>query len=175
MIHGKKRSGAEKEAYQRFSPDNAASNPSSHRVVNPSHHDGQNSMQIKEQDNRASKRVALNRPGISSRKRKAIAPLSQGSARRQRSNTTELQDEAFVRSTMRIPTPEEYPDAPAGFFEDPKQHIFGLAHGQQVAKCRSQFTSAKKDAYQCTAYFNSSMHTEVAIGEGRNQAGRSVS
>ena len=176
ILNGKQRSGSEKQFSYGFPSEDAASNPASPRVVDHHHHDGRSSTQVKEQNNkdrrRANPKVQNNKGTYRIRIKQ---PSNARSAGRQRINHPELQDEAFVRRTMHVPTSEDYPYAPRNAFKNPRRFIFDLAHGQQLAECRSEFTSLGKGAQQCTAYYDSAMHTEVVIGEGRTNAGRSVS
>ena len=169
MLHGKNRNGLRKEASRIPSSEHAASHPS------PSHRNAQTSMQSEQPSNRSRNQVQWELPSIAGKKRKATSPLNQRSARRQRSNAPELKDEAFIRSTMRIPTPQEYPNAPKDVFKNPKSSILNIAHGHQVAECRSEVTTLAKDVYQCTAYYNSASHTQAVVGEGRTQASRADS
>ena len=175
MLHGKKRSGMEKSPSHRFSSEDAASNPSSHRVLDDSQRGRRSSTQIREQRNLVSRQVSRDQRGTASKKRNAATSLSLKSARLQRSNAPELQDEAFVRRTMRIPTPKDYPTAPSELFRRPRVFIHNLTSGKQLAECRSDFTLLGNAAHQCTATYESAMHTESVIGEGSTKAGRSVS
>ena len=175
VLHGKKGSGGGKDAARRSPSEHAATQPSSHQSANASRHNAQKSKQSEQSDNRPNRNHQREQPGTMSRKRKATGPLAQPSSRRQRSNAPKLKDEAYIRSTMRIPTPQEYPNAPEDVFKNPKSSIVRVAHGCQLAECRSEFTALSKDAYQCTVYYNSAMHSEAVVGEGRTQASRSVS
>lgn len=154
-LHGMKRHGAENEASKRLPPERVASNPSYHQSATPSRHQAQRG-----QDREFG------------RKRKATASVSQRPARRQRGNAPELKDEAYIRSTMHMPTPNEYPDAPQDVFKNPRGSIFNLAHGHGLAKCRSETTLLAHDAHQCTAYYISATHNQVVVGEGRTKASR---
>ncbi len=175
MLHGKKRNGGEKEAFTRSPPRHAASTPSSHQSATPSRHNAQTSTQSKQLSNRAYRQVHLEQSSVVSRKRKATASLSQRPATRQRGDAPKLKDEAYIRKTMRIPTPQEYPDAPQNFFKTPKATIYNLTHNRGLAECRSEFTALAGDAHQCTAYYNSATQNQVVLGEGRTKASRSTS
>ena len=170
MLHGKNRNGGEKEASNRHPPSHAASNPSIQHSAATSPHTAQNSTQSHQRSDRTHKNFQREQPIFSSRKRKAAASLSQRPARRQRGNAPELKDEAYIRNTMHMPTPQEYPDAPKDVFKNPKVSIYNVAHGQGLAECRSEFTALAQGAYQCTAYYNSAMHNQAVIGEGRTKA-----
>lgn len=164
LLHGRRFNQGEK------APSNSVSNQS----ATLSHHSAQNS-NLTKQRNPPQTQVQRGRLDAMSRKRKATASLSQRPARKHRSNTLELKDEAYIRRTMRIPTTQEYPGLPRGVFKNTKNFIFDLAHGHQLAECRSEFTALDEDAFRCTAYYNSAMHNQVVIGEGRTKASRAVS
>ena len=85
-----------------------------------------------------------------------------------------LKDEAYIRSIMRIPTPQDYPGLPQHVFTNPKRAIFNVAVGAHVAECRSEIVRLADYAYQCTAYYNSATHNEAVVGEGRSRASRSI-
>ena len=104
----------------------------------------------------------------------AAASQSEPAANRQRSNAPKLKDEAHIRSTMRIPTPQDYPNLPEDVFKIPRKAITKIAHGAQLAECRSDFVALAAHVYQCTAHYNSAMNNEAAVGEGRNEASRSI-
>lgn len=174
MLHGKNRDGGEKEASKRHPPAHSASNPSFQRSAAASHQTAQTSTQFNQRSDRTHRDLQREQPNVSSRKRKAAASLSQRPARRQRGNAPELKDEAHIRSTMHMPTPQEYPDAPIDVFKNPKASIYNVAHGQGVAECRSEFTALAQGAYQCTAYYNSATHNQAVIGEGRTKVGPSA-
>lgn len=169
MLHGKKRNGGVEEASKGDPPAHAASNPTIQHSVATSHHTAQTSTQSNQRGNRTQKNFQREQPSVPSRKRKAVASLSQRPARRQRGNAPELKDEAYIRSTMRMPTPQEYPDAPKDVFKNPKASIYNVA-GQGIAECRSEFIALAQGAYQCTAYYNSAMQNQAVVGEGRTKA-----
>ena len=173
MLHGKRRKGGGREASKGPPPANAASNPSFQHSATTTHHTAQSSTQSNQLSNRIDKQSQRQQPRGLNRKRKAAASLSQRPARRQRGNAPELKDEAYIRCTMHIPTPQEYPDAPKDVFKNPKMSIYNVAHGQGLAECRSEITVLAQGAYQCTAYYNSAMHNQAVIGEGRTKAGHS--
>lgn len=166
MLHGKKKNGGKDQPSK-------APNPSSHQSPTPSHHKGRSSVQSQQWINRSRKQAQQGHTDIVGGKRKATASLSQRPARRQRGNDPDLKDEAYVRSTMHIPTPQEYPDAPQDIFKNPKSSIYNIAQG--LAECRSEITALAHGAYQCTAYYTSAMHNQVVVGEGRTKASRSTS
>lgn len=175
MLHGKKRDRGDKEAFNRPQPEHTASDLTSHQSATSSRHNGQTSSQSNQPSDRPQKQSRRGQPGDLSRKRKATASLGRRPARRQRGNTPEIKDEAYIRSTMHMPTPTEYPDAPPDVFKNPKSSIYNLAHGRGLAECRSEITALAEDAYQCTAYYNSATHNQAVIGEGRTKASRSGS
>lgn len=170
MLHGKRENGEAKDDSRKRSPEHAASNPSSHQSATLSHHAAQKPTRSRQPSNGPNKQVQFEKPVLASRKRKATTSLDQRAARRQRNNAPELKDEAYIRSTMSIPTPKEYPNAPNDVFKNPKGSILNVAHGHRLAECRSEFTTLSRNAYQCTAYYNSAVHREAAVGEGRTQA-----
>lgn len=173
MLHGKKKDGGEGEASRGDLSTHAASNLSFQQSSATTHHTAQTSTQSSQRGNRTHKNLLREQPSVSSRKRKAVASLSQRPPRRQRGNAPELKDEAYIRSNMHMPTPQDYPDAPKDVFKNPKASMYNVAHGQGLAECRSEFIALAQGAYQCTAYYNSAMHNQAVVGEGRTKVGRS--
>ena len=167
MLYGKKENGGEKETSRRPMPEQAASNPSSNHSGVPSHHGAQTSTQSK-QSSKSTKKQTMREQAAASRKRKATASLSDRPARRKRGNGQELKDEAYIRSNMRIPTPQDYPNAPPNIFKTPKVSIYSVANG--LAECRSETNALDTYAFQCVAHYNSAMHNQVVVGEGRTKA-----
>ena len=174
VLHGKKGNGGGKDGARRSPSEHAATQPS-HQSNTASRHNVQKSKQSEQSSNRPNRNHQRGKSGTMSRKRKATSPLAQPTSRRQRSNASKLKDEAYIRSTMRMPTPQEYPNAPEDVFKNPRSSIIRVAHGYQLAECRSEITALSKDAYQCTAFYKSAMHSEAVVGEGRTQASLSVS
>lgn len=78
----------------------------------------------------------------------------------------ELKDEAWVRQNLRIPTSKEYPDVPQGIFKTPKKTLIDGTAG--LATLRSDFAKLDLEVFQCTVRYESALHTEVVIGEGRS-------
>ena len=164
MLHGKERNRGEKVASKRP--------PSEHAPLQPSRGHTRES---------ALNKMVKSKPlwqgrGSMRKKRERAAASSQRepTAKPQRSNALKLKDEAYIRSTMRMPTPQDYPSLPQDVFKTPKTSILSVARGAQLAECRSEFVALSKNAYQCTAYYNSAMHSEAVIGEGRTEASRSI-
>ena len=157
MLYGKKENGEEKETSRRPMPEQAASKPSSHHSGVP-------------QSSKSSKKQSKRERAVVSKKRKATASLTDRPARRKR---VELKDEAYIRSNMRIPTPQDYPNAPQNIFKTPKASIYNVANG--LAECRSEINALDTYAFQCVAYYNSAMHNQVVVGEGRTKASFSFS
>ena len=177
-LHGKKRDGGGKGAIaniRRPPLEDAPSQPS-HQSAIPSPNDVQKFKFTLSRRSNENPRQPQHREGRGSAgiKRVAIAAQNQPLAKRQRSDATKLKDEAYIRSTMNLPTPQDYPDLPKDVFKAPRKPIAVVAHGNHLAECRSEFVTLSRDAYQCTAYYNSTIHNEAAIGEGRTQASRSV-
>lgn len=100
---------------------------------------------------------------FSSHKRKAEGQPEQRPAQRR----TPLKDEAYVRSNFRVPTLQDYPELPKGFFKQIKSSVVNATTG--LAELRSEFVPLAKDAFQCTLHFESAARTEVVVGEGRSQ------
>ena len=172
MLYGKKEHGGEKETSRRPMPEQAASSPSSQHSGVPSHHGAQTSTRS-QQSSKSSKKQSKREQAAVNRKRKATASLSDRPARRNRGNGPELKDEAYIRSNMRIPTPQDYPNAPQNIFKTPKVSIYHVANG--LAECRSEINALDQYAFQCVAYYNSAMHNQVVVGEGRTKASLSFS
>lgn len=175
VLHGKNTNGGGEDGARRSPSEHAATQPSSHQSNTASRHNAQKSEQSQQSNNQPNRKRPWEQRGTMSRKRKATSPLAQPTSRRPRSNAPTLKDEAYIRSTMRIPTPQEYPNAPKDVFKTPRSSIVRVAHGCQLAECRSEVTALSKDVYQCTAFYKSAMHSEAVIGEGRTEASRSVS
>ena len=158
MLHGKGENRGGKVASKRTPSEHAPLQPSrlSKIVKNKSHRwEGRGSMGKK-------------------REKVAAALQSKLIAKQQRSNVPKLKDEAYIRSTMRMPTPQDYPSLPQDVFKNPRSSILSVAHGAHLAECRSEFVALAEDVYQCTVYYNSAMHNEAVVGEGRTEASRSI-
>ena len=114
--------------------------------------------------------VKLAPPG-SSRKRKADNHISQRPARRRRGGKDaahlELKDEAYIRKTMRIPVPEDYPELPAKLFKHIKASIHDASQG--IADIESDVKMLTNEVFQTTLRYKSTVYNEVVIGEGRSK------
>ena len=173
MLHGKKRNGGEKLAPKRPPLGHASSMPSLNQSTAPSRNDTRKSAQSNRPTKGSSKRIdRWQGRGNINRRRKAEIFESQRSAKRQRIDAPELKDEAYIRMTMQIPTPQEYPNLPHHVFKNPRRSIINVTQG--LAECRSEFIALDNNAYQCTVHYHSAVHNEAFIGEGRTQASRSV-
>ena len=110
-------------------------------------------------------------PPGSSRKRKADNSISQRPARRRRGDqdaaNLQLKDEAYIRKTMRIPVPEDYPDLPANLFKQIKASIHDATQG--IGEIQSDIKMLTNQVYQTTLRYKSAVHNEVVIGEGRSK------
>ena len=110
-------------------------------------------------------------PPGSSRKRKADNHISQRPARRRRGGKDaahlELKDEAYIRKTMRIPVPEDYPELPAKLFKQIKGSIHDATQG--IAEIESDVKMLTNEVFQTTLRYKSAVHNEVVIGEGRSK------
>ena len=101
------------------------------------------------------------------RKRRADGPSNQRPA--QRRAAAQLKDEAYMRKTLQVPTPQDYPELPPNFFKNVKASIFNAVQG--LAELRSEFKSLPQDVEQCTLHFESAARAEVVVGEGRTNVG----
>ena len=171
MLHGKKRNRGEEVASKRT--------PLEHVPLQPSRHGARGSAQSE----KPRKKNHWEGRGSTRKKREKIAAekkgvttafLGKSTAGRQRSNAPELKDEAYIRRTMRMPTPQDYPSLPQNVFKTPRSSIRNVAHGAQLAECRSEFVELARNVYQCTVYYKSAMHNEAVVGEGRTEASRST-
>ena len=159
MLHRKKGNDAGNDASKRPSSEHAASQPSSQQSTAPSRRSAQKSTQSQQASKAAHKQIQSRQPRTLDRKRKA----------------PKLKDEAYIRSTMHIPRTKDYPGLPTDIFKNPRACILNIALGCSLAECRTEFTALSNDAFQCTAYYNSAMHSEAVVGEGRTKASHSVS
>ena len=160
MLHGKERNREEKVA--------STGTPLEHAPLRRSRNNARNSAKSNGKKTKAlwEERGSMKKK----RERAAAASQSEPTAKRQRSNAPKLKDEAYIRSTMRMPTPQDYPSLPQDVFKTPRSSIISVAHGSHLAECRSEFVALAKDVYQCTVYYNSAMHNEAVVGEGRSEA-----
>ena len=175
ILHGKKIDGGGNEALGRSLHKPQAASPPSRLQATKSHSDAQTSARSHRLRDRPNAQAQGMQPGNGSRKRKATAPLNQRSARRQRNNVPELKDEAYIRRTMRMPTPQDYPNAAKNIFKNPKSCIINVARGARTAECSTEFVSLGNHVYQCTLYYNSAVHNQAVVGEGRSKASHSTS
>ena len=106
-----------------------------------------------------------------SRKRKADNHNSQRPARRRRGDQDaahlELKDEAYIRKTMRVPVPEDYPELPANLFKQIKASIHNAI--QAIAEIEPDIKMLTDGVFQTTLRYKSAVHNEVVIGEGRSK------
>ena len=163
MLHGKEKIRGGKVAFKET--------PLEHAPSQPSRHGTHNSMQSKK--GRIEPHWETRGSARKKREKAAAASQSEPTAKRQRSNAPKLKDEAYIRSIMRMPTPQDYPSLPQDTFKTPKSSMFNVANGALLAECRSEIVALAQDVYQCTAYYKSAMHDEAAVGEGRSEASRS--
>lgn len=78
-----------------------------------------------------------------------------------------LKDEAYVRANMRVPTSQDYPEAPKGIFKTPKDTLLNGIQG--LAKLHAEFLELSSDAWRCTLTFDSASRKEVVESEGRSK------
>lgn len=171
MLHGKERNRGQTVASQRT--------PIEQATLQPSRHGARGSAQSEQPrkkpfwQERGSTRKRREKK-TAKRESAHVASLGEPIAERRRSNAPELKDEAYIRRTMRMPTPQDYPSLPPNVFKAPKSSILNVAHGRQLAECRSAFVELARNVYQCTVYYKSAMHSEAVVGEGRTEASRST-
>ena len=159
MLHRKKGNDAGNDASKRPSSKHAASQPASQQSTAPSRRSAQKSTQSQQASKAAHKQIQSRQPRTLNKTRKA----------------PKLKDEAYIRSTMHIPRPDDYPTLRKDLFKNPRTCILNIGLGHCMAECRTEFTALSKDAFQCTAYYDSAMHSEAVVGEGRTKASHSVS
>ncbi len=105
----------------------------------------------------------------SNRKRKAEEATAQRSSRRPRVSSAPpaLKDEAYIRRTMHIPTPKDYPQAGPEIFKNPKAAINDGTQG--LATLDHQYKMIAQDVWQLTLAYKSPGRTESVIAEGRSK------
>ena len=110
-------------------------------------------------------------PLLSGKKRKADQAINQRPARRRRDDRgtarLQLKDEAFIRKTMRVPTPEEYPNLSRNFFKEIKSSIHNATQG--FAEIQADTRMLTGEVFQTTLHFKTTAHDEVVVGEGRSK------
>ncbi|KAL2047584.1 hypothetical protein N7G274_000626 [Stereocaulon virgatum] len=108
---------------------------------------------------------------VTSKKREAAVFLNQRPAQRKRSNQLaphpEIKDEAYIRRTMHIPTPEDYPNVSPKFFKSIRDSLNNATQG--LAKLSFDFKDLTNDAFRCTLHYESAAHEAVVDGEGRSK------
>ena len=108
---------------------------------------------------------------LTSKKRKAEASLNQRPAQRQRGNQhalrPEIRDEAYMRRTMHIPTPEDYPNVTPRLFKSIKESLNDVTQG--LANLEFDVKDLTNDVYRCTLRYKSAAHEAVVDGEGRSK------
>ncbi|KAG8529962.1 uncharacterized protein KY384_005443 [Bacidia gigantensis] len=78
-----------------------------------------------------------------------------------------LKDEAYIRSTMHVPTSGDYPDVSIELFKLPKQHLHNMTRG--LADINTNLISLSGDSFRCTLTYDSPVRKEVVEGEGRSK------
>ena len=169
MLHGKERNRGENVASKRTPPEPPRLQPSRHRA-----RDSAQSTRRRKKQHWKGRGSNWKKRESAAVERAAAVSQSEPTAKVQRSNAPKLKDEAYIRSTMRMPTPQDYPSLPQDVFKTPRSSILNIAHGFQLAECRSDVVALAKNVYQCTLYYNSAMHNEAVVGEGRTEASRSI-
>lgn len=163
MLHGRRRHGRDASIMQ---PHEQSEPNLAHQPTSMSHANRAMPNQSRLSNHREQKLNSMAKAS-SGNKRKAKSPHGPSPSQRKRVEHPTLRDEAYIRSTMHIPTLSEYPDAPALVFKQPKASIIHAVQG--LAECRSEFKQLTRDAFKCTLYFNSTAQSEVVVGEGRTQ------
>lgn len=86
----------------------------------------------------------------------------------QRRARPSLKDEAYIRSKFHIPTSQDYPELPNGFFKTVKPSVNDAIQG--LAELHADFIElAKQGPHQCTLHYDSAARHEVVVGEGMTQ------
>ena len=172
MLHGRPRRSRLDSSSQGASSGKTNQGRSSHPPTSTSSHHPQTKQQSQppRQKQQQSQPQTRKQPTISG-KRKAEASLSQRPAQRRRGNQhavrPELKDEAYVRRTMHIPTPEDYPDVSPQFFKSMKESLNNVVQG--LAELKSDVKTLAGDAFHCTLHYKSAAHEAVVVGEGRTK------
>ena len=81
-----------------------------------------------------------------------------------------LKDEAYIRSSMHVPTARDYPDAPRKLFKMPKSGLHDMLQG--TVEMTSTFMLLSSNAFKCTLSFDSQAQKEVVEGEGKSKVSR---
>lgn len=111
---------------------------------------------------------------VKSMSKRSAEKLPEPPSRRQRRNQPKmpLKDESYIRSTMHVPSPQEYPELPSELFVNPKPVLHDVIQG--AGHILSEFASiAGKSAggHRCTLTCESygTFESITAVGEGTNK------
>ena len=166
ILHGTPRVSGSDKGSQVAASSNSKHNRQSHPPIPASHPHSQ----IK-QETQSPRKKKQEHQTVNGKKRKAESSLAQRPAQRrrgdQRAARPELKDEAYVRRTMHIPTPQDYPDVSPTFFKSIKASLHNAVHG--LGELRFDVKTLADDAFQSTLHYKSAAHEAVVIGEGRSK------
>ena len=179
MLYGKTRGPG---LVGKKSTSDGTSNVRTSRATSPTWQTNANSQMVKavnppKSESNSSRRHRVHSPKKPappgpSRKRKADNCNSQRPARRRRGDQDavhlELKDEAYIRKTMRVPVPEDYPELPANLFKQIKASIHNAIQGI-AAEIEPDIKMLMDGVFQTTLRYKSAVHNEVVIGEGRSK------
>jgi hypothetical protein len=170
MLHGKPAKPA--SARNHVGGPSKNQNRSSHPLSSTSSHRPQTKQQSQPPCQKQQGRLSqTDKQPLTSKKRKAEASLNQRPAQRQRGNQhalrPEMKDEAYMRRTMHIPTPEDYPNVSPRLFKSLKESLNDATQG--LAKLEFDVKELTNDAFRCTLHYKSAAHEAVVDGEGRSK------
>ena len=80
-----------------------------------------------------------------------------------------MKDEAYVRRTVHVPTPIDYPEAPPEMFKSPKSYLIQLTQG--IASFNSNITEQSKKIFKCDLTYDSAAHKISVDAQGRSKVG----
>lgn len=78
-----------------------------------------------------------------------------------------FKDEAYVRRTMHVPSPKDYPEARRELFTSPKSYLIRLTQG--IASFNSNFTEQTKHMFRCDLTYDSAAHKISVDAQGRTK------
>ena len=88
------------------------------------------------------------------RKRKAEASLAPHRGRkRSGASHRRFKDEAYIRSTMNVPQPDEYRNVPSSLFTNPKEVIHNLVQATPDSQMNCNFSEIGKAGFRCEIWF----------------------
>lgn len=114
------------------------------------------------------------RTTVTSMPKRSAEKFPEPPSRRQRPNQPQIpfKDESYIRSTMHVPSPQEYPELPPELFVNPKPVLHNVIQGAgHILSEYAPMTGKSRGAFRCTltCEFYGVLESITVVGEGINK------